>query len=42
LIIFPRGRKTDWGKKGGIFGDFFEPQIDTDEKRRKRLMERRF
>jgi hypothetical protein len=23
LIIFPRGGKTDWGKKRGIFGDFF-------------------
>ena len=25
LIIFPRGGKTDWGKKRGIFGDLFWP-----------------
>ena len=41
LITFSRERKTDWGKKRGIFGDFFEPQMDTDEKRRNSLMERR-
>jgi hypothetical protein len=23
FIKFPRGRKTDWGKKCGIFEDFF-------------------
>jgi hypothetical protein len=23
LITFSRGGKTDWGKKRGIFGDFF-------------------
>jgi hypothetical protein len=30
LITFPRGRKTDWGKKCRIFEDFFEPQMDSD------------
>jgi len=28
LITFPRGRKTDWGKKRGIFGDLFQSRID--------------
>ena len=28
LITFPRGEKTDWGKKRGIFEDLFWPQIN--------------
>jgi hypothetical protein len=30
LITFPRGGKTDWGKKRRILEDLFWPQIDGD------------
>jgi hypothetical protein len=30
LITFPRGGKTDWGKKRVFFEDLFQPQIDAD------------
>jgi len=33
LITFPRGRKTDWGKKRTFFEDLFRPQINTDVRR---------